>query len=419
MTRLARQCPIQSIAGDAAESKHHIRGSGTKITSARESARKSGDRSRTGIPPVSQHGNLKEWADGEGGNFLRRDPASGDQSPQLSEVLLASQRHHWAWRPPSHRRSRKRWRTKPRTPVMWLHGLECTCCSESFIRSAHPLVKDVVLSMISPRLRRHHHGGRRPSGRGHPRGEHGTNTRASTSSPSKATRPSTKTACTASSAASPFVEQLREVCPDAKAMISWGSCASWGCVQAAKPNPTRATPVHKVIPDKPIIKVPGCPPIAEVMTGRRHLHPDVRRIPELDRQGRPEDVLQPAHPRQMLPPPAFRRRPVRRAVGRRERPQGLLPLQDGLQGPTTYNACSTTRWNNGVSFPIQSGHGCIGCSEDGFWDNGPFYDRLTNVKQFGIEANADQIGGTVAAPSAPALPPMRRQRRQARPHEVR
>jgi hydrogenase small subunit len=68
----------------------------------------------------------------------------------------------------------------------------------------------------------------------------------------------------------------------------------------------------------------------------------------------------------------------------------------GCKGPTTYNACSTTRWNGGVSFPIQSGHGCIGCSEDGFWDNGPFYDRLTNVKQFGIEANADQIGGTVA-----------------------
>ena len=25
---------------------------------------------------------------------------------------------------------------KPRIPVIWLHGLECTCCSESFIRSA-------------------------------------------------------------------------------------------------------------------------------------------------------------------------------------------------------------------------------------------------------------------------------------------
>ena len=27
--------------------------------------------------------------------------------------------------------------TKPRTPVLWLHGLECTCCTESFICSVH------------------------------------------------------------------------------------------------------------------------------------------------------------------------------------------------------------------------------------------------------------------------------------------
>ena len=39
--------------------------------------------------------------------------------------------------------------TMPRTPVIWVHGLECTCCSESFIRWAHPLARDVVLSMIS------------------------------------------------------------------------------------------------------------------------------------------------------------------------------------------------------------------------------------------------------------------------------
>ena len=39
--------------------------------------------------------------------------------------------------------------TKPRTPVIWVEGLECTCCSESFIRSAHPLAKDVVLSLLS------------------------------------------------------------------------------------------------------------------------------------------------------------------------------------------------------------------------------------------------------------------------------
>jgi hydrogenase small subunit len=67
------------------------------------------------------------------------------------------------------------------------------------------------------------------------------------------------------------------------------------------------------------------------------------------------------------------------------------------KGPTTYNACSTVRWNGGLSFPIQSGHGCIGCSEDGFWDNGSFYNRLTSINQFGIEANADTVGTTAAA----------------------
>jgi len=39
--------------------------------------------------------------------------------------------------------------TKPRVPVLWLHGLECTCCSESFLRSGHPLAADIVMSMIS------------------------------------------------------------------------------------------------------------------------------------------------------------------------------------------------------------------------------------------------------------------------------
>ncbi len=76
--------------------------------------------------------------------------------------------------------------------------------------------------------------------------------------------------------------------------------------------------------------------------------------------------------------------------------KGYCLYKMGCKGPTTYNACSTVRWNNGVSFPIQSGHGCIGCSEDGFWDKGPFYSRLSNINQFGIEANADKIGMTAA-----------------------
>jgi hydrogenase small subunit len=36
-----------------------------------------------------------------------------------------------------------------RIPVIWMHFQECTCCSESFIRSSHPMVADILLDMIS------------------------------------------------------------------------------------------------------------------------------------------------------------------------------------------------------------------------------------------------------------------------------
>jgi len=75
----------------------------------------------------------------------------------------------------------------------------------------------------------------------------------------------------------------------------------------------------------------------------------------------------------------------------------------GCRGPSTYNSCGTIRWNNGTSFPIQSGHPCIGCSEAKFWDNGPFYQRLTNFPGFGIEATADKIGLAVAGATVAAV----------------
>ncbi len=39
--------------------------------------------------------------------------------------------------------------TKPRLPVLWFHFQECTCCSESFIRSSHPIVSDIILDKLS------------------------------------------------------------------------------------------------------------------------------------------------------------------------------------------------------------------------------------------------------------------------------
>ena len=88
--------------------------------------------------------------------------------------------------------------------------------------------------------------------------------------------------------------------------------------------------------------------------------------------------------------------------------KGYCLYKMGCKGPTTYNACSTVRWNGGVSFPIQAGHGCIGCSEDGFWDNGSFYNRLTNINNSASKrtptASAWQPLAVVGAAGSPRMP---------------
>jgi hydrogenase small subunit len=79
----------------------------------------------------------------------------------------------------------------------------------------------------------------------------------------------------------------------------------------------------------------------------------------------------------------------------------------GCKGPVTYNACAVTKWNGGVSFPIQAGHGCIGCSEPGFWDKGGFYKPLsqttfTDHSKLGIAAAAGAAAGVGATLMAKA-----------------
>jgi len=291
--------------------------------------------------------------------------------------------------------------TKPRVPVIWLHGLECTCCTESFIRSSHPLAKDVILSMISL-----DYDDTIMAAAGHQaeaaledtiKNYKGKYILAVEGNP-----PLGDDGVFCIPGGRPFVEKLRRVAKDAMAVIAWGSCASWGCVQAAKPNPTKATPIHQVI-DNPVVKVPGCPPIAEVMTGVVTYVLTFGRLPELDRQGRPKMFYSQRIHDKCYRRPHFDAGQFVETWDDRGAREGYCLYKMGCKGPTTYNACSTVRWNDGVSFPIGSGHGCIGCSEDGFWDKGSFYDRLTTIRDFGIEANADRVGATVAVVAGAAV----------------
>ncbi|MFA7281527.1 MAG: hydrogenase small subunit [Sterolibacterium sp.] len=285
--------------------------------------------------------------------------------------------------------------TKPRIPVLWLHGLECTCCSESFLRSGHPLAADIVMSMISldyddtimaaagdqaeaiiGDIIRDYRGAYILAVEGNiPLANDGM-------------------ACIVGGR--PFKHQFDEAAKHAKAIIAWGTCASSGCVQSAKPNPTRATPVHKLVNHVPVINVPGCPPIAEVMTSIISYILTYERMPELDNQLRPKMFYA-----QRVHDKCYRRAHFDAGQfvehwdddGAR---QGWCLYKMGCRGPTTYNACASIGWNENTSFPIRSGHGCIGCSEDGFWDRGPFYERLPGMHQWGVESNADKVAAVAA-----------------------
>ena len=281
--------------------------------------------------------------------------------------------------------------TQPRLPVLWFHFQECTCCSESFIRSSHPGIADIVLDKISLDYTETLMAA---SGKQAEDALRDTMTKYKGKylmvvEGSVPTAEGGVYCCIGGRTA---LDIVQEAAADAKAMICWGSCASNGCVQNAKPNPTQATPIHNIISGVPIINVPGCPPIAEVMTGTIVHLLAFDRIPQLDGLGRPK---------------AFYSRRVHDTCYRRPNydaglfvnsfddenaKRGFCLYKMGCRGPETYNACGVMRWNGGVSFPIQSGHPCIGCSEANFWDNGPFYQHLPNFPGFGIETTADKVG---------------------------
>ena len=285
--------------------------------------------------------------------------------------------------------------TVPRLPVMWLHGLECTCCSESFIRSAHPLVQDIVFNMISL-----DYDDTLQAAAGHQveaiRRELIEKHSGEYVLAVEGNAPTRDGGVYCLVAGETFEQQLLEAAAHAKFVIAWGSCASNGCVQAASPNPTGAVPVKKLVFDKPVINVPGCPPIAEVMTGLLTYVLTFGRMPELDRLGRPR-----AYYGHRVHDKCYRRAhfDAGQFVESWDDPgakRGWCLYKMGCRGPTTFNACSSMMWNEGTSFPIGSGHGCIGCSEENFWDDGPFYERLASLPLPGIDSTPETIGRVVA-----------------------
>lgn len=173
-------------------------------------------------------------------------------------------------------------------------------------------------------------------------------------------------------------QSVEELGKNAVLTIALGTCAAYGGIPAAKPNPTLCKGVKEIFVEKKIetmvVNIPGCP-----------MHPDwfVGTISvillsgsdalELDRLGRPTlfygKLIHENCPRRA----DFDKGKFAQKLGE---PGCLYML--GCKGHYTYADCPLRQWNNGVNWCVKAGSPCLGCVEPEFPDGtSPFYEKIT------------------------------------------
>jgi quinone-reactive Ni/Fe-hydrogenase small subunit/[NiFe] hydrogenase small subunit len=288
-----------------------------------------------------------------------------------------------------------------RLPVVWLHFAECTGCSEALLRSSYPNVDDILLETISLE-------------------DHETIMAAAGDQAEKCLEQALhdfpgKFICVIEGAipqglngqymrlgpkGETGLQIGKKVTSKAAATICIGACAVWGNIPAARPNPTDAVGVGKALGIS-TVNLAGCPPNTVNFTGTLLYFLLFGALPALDSQGRPlwaygkriHDFCE--------------RRPHYDAGefvdqwGDEGARKGWCLYKVGCKGPYTFGNCSHLRFNDGISWPVMAGHGCIGCTEIGFWDTmAPLEKPIQAATIGGGEKTVDDIGIMLTAVTA-------------------
>jgi hydrogenase small subunit len=279
----------------------------------------------------------------------------------------------------------------PRPSVIWMSFQQCTGCSESLLRSFSPTLENLILNVISL----DYHESLQVAA-----GHQAEQARADAIAANRARRakhilivdgsiPVSRQTATGALDGKEWwmtvgghsaVESLKATMVDAEIVIALGTCATFGGLAAAYPNPSNAVGVGdlmaaKIVPTMPLVNLSGCPPVPEVITGTiaaylaRKVDTTLPAL-EFDDLNRPKvfygNTVHDACPRKEH----FDADPPRFAYSHDDEGarKGWCLYMLGCRGPSTFNACSKEKWNGGQSFPMLSGHGCLGCSEPAFWD---------------------------------------------------
>lgn len=267
--------------------------------------------------------------------------------------------------------------TSPRRPsVVWLHNAECTGCSESILRAVRPFIDDLILDTIS--LDYHE---TIMAAAGHKAEEA---LQEAINSPHgflcvvEGAIPMKDNGIYGMVGGHTMLEINSKILPKAIATIAYGTCATYGGVQAARPNPTDAKGINDAFKHLGVnaVNIPGCPPNPYNLVGTIvHLLTHNLAIPEMDDINRPLMFFNETVHELCERLPHYEAGEFAPSFDSEEARKGWCLYELGCKGPTTYNNCPKVKFNQ-TNWPVQAGHPCIGCSEPDFWDTAsPFYEE--------------------------------------------
>ncbi len=296
-----------------------------------------------------------------------------------------------------------------RPSVVWLHFQDCTGCSETLLRTSAPDVADVILNVIS--LDYHE---TLMAASGH-QAEAALNKAVKENQGKfvlvvEGSIPTKEQGIYMKLAGKPALDVLKEVGSQAAAVIAIGSCASWGGVASADPNPTGATGVDQILTNKPVVNLPGCPPNPYTFLGTVLEFVALGKLPALDQFNRPKfayDRLIHDHCPRRAHFDAGRFVKVFGDDGHR---QGWCLYKMGCKGPATHAGCSTRHFNEVPdAWPIGIGAPCVGCTEKAVAFRIPIFQTvdiqrptppealpLINAKMGTVETAAAAVAGAIA-----------------------
>ncbi|HEY6051856.1 MAG TPA: hydrogenase small subunit, partial [Thermoanaerobaculia bacterium] len=259
--------------------------------------------------------------------------------------------------------ARKAAAKKLKPSVIWLHFQECTGCTESLLRTSHPAVSELILDLVSLDYCETLF-----AAAGH-QAEAALQTAMKENAGKyvlviEGAIPTKDNGIYCQIGGRTALDIVHEVADKAGAIVAIGSCASWGGIPSADPNPTGATGAPAVLKGKTVVTIPGCPANPYNLLGTVLQFATFGTLPELDDKGRPKfaygRTIHEHCPRRAH----FDAGRFVQQYGDEGHRQGWCLYKMGCKGPATYANCSTLSFGEVVdAWPIGIGHPCYGCTE--------------------------------------------------------